>query len=46
MLGGCISTAANVQTRQKYVWKKNLSGRFEDWMFKECQIKKTINLQL
>ena len=26
--------------RDKNMCGKNLSGRFEDWMFKECQIKK------
>ena len=37
LTGGWISTAARVFRRDK-----NLPGRFEDWMYKECR--KTNNL--
>ena len=39
LLGGWISTAAKVFRRDR-MRGKNLPNRFEDWMFKECGIKK------
>ena len=39
LLGGWISTAAKVFRRDK-MRGKNLSNRFEDWMFRVCGIKK------
>ena len=40
LLGGWTSTAAKVFRRDKNVHGKNLLGRFEDWMYNECGIKK------
>ena len=40
LLGGWTSTAAKVFRRDKNVHGKNLYGRFEDWMYNECGIKK------
>ena len=40
LLGGWMSTAAKVFTRDKSMGEKNLSGRFEDWLYKECITKK------
>ena len=40
LLGGWISTTAKVFRRDKNMGEKNLPGRFEDWLYKECKIKK------
>ena len=37
---GWISTAARVFRRDKSMFGENLPGRFEDWMHRECGIKK------
>ena len=39
-LGGWVLTAAKVLSRDKSVGEKNLPSRFEDWLYKECKIKK------
>ena len=39
LLGGCISTAAKVFRRDK-MRGKNLPNRFDDWMLRECGMKK------
>ena len=43
LLGGWLSTAAKVFRRDK-MRGENLPNRFEDWMLRECGIKKTNNL--
>lgn len=40
LLGGWISAAAKVFRREKNVRGENLPGQFEDWMYKECVMKK------
>ena len=40
LLGGWISAAAKVFRREKNVRGENLPGQFEDWMYKECVLKK------
>ena len=40
LLGGWISTAAKVFRREKNIRGENLPGRFEDWMYRECSMKK------
>ena len=40
LLGGWISTAAKVFRRKKNILGENLPGRFEDWTYGECQMKK------
>ena len=40
LMGGWISTAARVFRRDKNILGENLPGRFEDWMYRECGIKK------
>ena len=40
LLGGWISMAARVFRREKNMRGKNLLGRFEDWMHKNCGMKK------
>ena len=40
LLGGWISTTAKVFRLNKSIGEKNLLGRFEDWLYKECKIKK------
>ena len=40
LLCGWISTAAKVFRREKNICGENLHGRFEDWMYRECGIKK------
>ena len=42
LLGGWISTAAEIFRfrRDKNVCRKDLPGRFEDWMYRECGMKK------
>ena len=40
LMGGWISTAAEVFRRNKNMCGENLPGRFEDWMYRECRIKK------
>ena len=38
--GGWISITAKVYRHNKIMGEKNLSCRFEDWLYKECKIKK------
>ena len=38
--GSWISAAAKVFRREKNIHGENLPGRFEDWMYKECNMKK------
>ena len=40
LMGGWISTAAKVFRRDKDMRGENLPGRFKDWMYRECGIKK------
>ena len=40
LLGGWISTAAKVLRREKNIRAENSPGRFKDWMYKECGMKK------
>ena len=40
LLGGWISMAARAFRREKNMQGKNLLGRFEDWMHKNCGMKK------
>ena len=40
LMGGWISTAAKVFRRDKNMRGENLPGRFKDWMYRECGIKK------
>ena len=40
LLGGWISTFAKVFRREKDIRGENLPGRFEDWMYEECGMKK------
>ena len=40
LLGRWMSMTAKVFRRNKSIGKKNLPGRFEDWLYKECKIKK------
>ena len=40
LLSGQISTAAKVFRREENIRGENLPGRFEDWMYKECEMKK------
>ena len=42
LMGGWISTAARVLRCDKNMLRENLPGRFEDWMCRECGIKKQI----
>ena len=43
-LGGWISTAVKVFRRDKNMRRENLPGWFDDWMYRECRMKKkTIN---
>ena len=44
LMGGRISTAARVFRCDKNMLGENLLSRFEDWMCRECEIKKTNNL--
>ena len=44
LMGGRISTAARVFRCDKNMLGENLLSRFEDWMYRECEIKKTNNL--
>ena len=39
-LDGWISTAAKVLRHKKNIHGENLPGRFKDWMYKECGMKK------
>ena len=39
-LDGWISTAAEVLRHKKNIHGENLPGRFKDWMYKECGMKK------
>ena len=39
-LGGWISTAAKVFRLDRNMRGENLSGRFEDWIYRECGITK------
>ena len=38
LLGVWISMAPKVFRCDKSMGKKNLPGRFEDWLYKECKI--------
>ena len=40
LMGGRISTAARVFRCDKNMLGENLLSRFEDWMYRECEIKK------
>ena len=40
LLGGWISTVAEVFRCDKSMGEKNLPGRFEDQLYRECKIKK------
>ena len=40
LMGGWILIAAKVFRRDKNMRGENLSGRFEDWIYRECGIKK------
>ena len=40
LMGGWVSTTAKVFRRDKNILGENLPGRFEDWMYRECGIKK------
>ena len=40
LMGGFISTAPRVVRRDKNMLGENLPVRFEDWMYRECGIKK------
>ena len=40
MLGGWISITAKVSRREKNMRGENLPDRFEDWMYKNCTMKK------
>ena len=40
LLGGWISTAAKLFRRDKNICGENLTGLIEDWMYRECRIKK------
>ena len=40
LLGGWISMAARAFRREKNMQGENLLGRFEDWMHKNCGMKK------
>ena len=40
LLGGWISTAAQVFRREKNIRRENLPGRFEDWIYRQCRMKK------
>ena len=40
LMGGWISTAARVFRRDKNILGENFPGQFEDWMYRECGIKK------
>ena len=40
LLGGWISTAVKVFRREKNIRGENLPGRFEDWIYTECGMKK------
>ena len=40
LMGGWISTAAKVFRQDKNMRGENLHGRFEDWMYRGCGIKK------
>ena len=40
LMGGWISTAAKVFRRDKKMRGENFPGRFEDWMYREREIKK------
>ena len=40
LMGDWISTAARVFRRDKNMLGENLPSRFEDWMYRECGIKK------
>ena len=43
LLGGWISTATKLFRRDKNICGENLTGRIEDWMYRECRIiKQTI----
>ena len=42
LMGGWISTAAKVFRRDKKMHGENFPGRFEDWMYREREIKKRI----
>ena len=40
LMGGWISAAARVFRRDKIILGENLPGCFEDWIYRECVIKK------
>ena len=40
LLGGWISMAARVFRREKNMRGENLPGQFEDWMHKNCGMKR------
>ena len=40
LLDGWISTAAQVFRREKNIRRENLPDRFEDWIYRQCRMKK------
>ena len=40
LMGGWLSTAARIFRRDKNTLGKSLLGKFEDWIYKECSMKK------
>ena len=44
LMGDFISTAQRVVRRDKNMLGENFPVRFEDWMYRECGIKKKNNL--
>ena len=42
LFGGWISVAVKAYRHDKIIKGKNLPYRFEDWVYKECKIKKQI----
>ena len=40
LFGEWLSVAGKAFRRDKFIKGKNLSQRFDDWMFRECEIKK------
>ena len=46
LLGGWISTGAKIFRREKNMRGKKLPGRFADWMYRECGIKKQTSFNI
>ena len=45
-MGGCISTAARAFRHDENILGENLPSQFEDWMYRECGIKKQTIIKL